>query len=137
MKKQCLIIGLGVFGMSVAKRLSEEKMEILAIDKNMNLVERASEFVTKAICMDVTNLESLKDLPLKDFEIAVVGIGEDVPASVLTCLALKEENVNYLIAKAGNRLHKKILTKLDVNEIVLPEEELGIVTAKKILNYKE
>ena len=135
MKKQCLIIGLGVFGMSVAKRLSEEKMEILAIDKNMNLVERASEFVTKAICMDVTNLESLKDLPLKDFEIAVVGIGEDVPASVLTCLALKEENVNYLIAKAGNRLHRKILTKLDVNEIVLPEEELGIATAKKILNY--
>ena len=121
--------------MSVAKRLSEEKMEILAIDKNMNLVERASEFVTKAICMDVTNLESLKDLPLKDFEIAVVGIGEDVPASVLTCLALKEENVNYLIAKAGNRLHRKILTKLDVNEIVLPEEELGIATAKKILNY--
>lgn len=137
MKKQCLIIGLGVFGMSVAKRLSEEKMEILAIDKNMNLVERASEFVTKAICMDVTNLETLKDLPLKDFDIAVVGIGEDVPASVLTCLALKEENVNYLIAKAGNRLHRKILNKLDVNEIVLPEEELGIATAKKILNYKD
>ena len=135
MKKQCLIVGLGVFGMSIAKRLSEEKMEVLAIDKNMSLVERASEFVTKAICMDVTNLESLKDLPLSDFDIAVVGIGEDVPVSVLTCLALKEENINYLIAKAGNRLHRKILNKLNVDEIVLPEEELGIATARKILNY--
>ncbi|MFR2571766.1 MAG: NAD-binding protein, partial [Clostridia bacterium] len=54
MKNQCIVIGLGIYGMNVAKKLSEAGMEVLAVDKDMKLVERASKFVTKAVCMDIT-----------------------------------------------------------------------------------
>ena len=76
-------------------------------------------------------------IPVADFDIAVVGIGEDVSLSIITCLALKEAGVNYVIAKAGDKLHKRILEKLDVDEIVLPEEYMGEMTAKNILESKE
>ena len=60
MRKQCIVIGLGIYGMSVAKKLSEEGMEVLAIDRNMKLVERASNFATKAICLDITNIDAFE-----------------------------------------------------------------------------
>lgn len=79
----------------------------------------------------------LNGIPIGDFDIGVVGIGEDVSVSIITCLALKEAGVRYVIAKAGDKLHKRILEKLDVDEIVLPEEYMGIMTAKNILETKE
>lgn len=137
MKKQCVVIGLGIYGMNVAKKLSEEGMEVLAIDKNMKRVEKASNFVTKAVCMDITSIDAFEGIPISDFDIGIVGIGEDTSVSIITCLALKEAKVNYIIAKAGDRLHKRILEKLDVDEIVLPEEYMGIMTAKNIVETKE
>lgn len=137
MKKQCVIIGLGIYGMNVAKKLSEEGMEVLAIDKDMKMVEKASNFVTKAVCMDITNIDAFQGIPIQDFDIGVVGVGESISVSIITCLALKEAGVNYVIAKAGDKLHKRILEKLDVDEIVLPEEYMGIMTAKSILERKE
>ena len=112
MKKQCIIIGLGIYGMNVARKLSEEGMAVFAIDKDMRLVERASNFATKAVCMDITNIDSFDGIPVGDFDVGVVGIGESVSVSIITCLALKEAGVNYVIAKAGDKLHKRILEKL-------------------------
>ena len=137
MKKQCVVIGLGIFGMNVAKKLSEEGLEVLAIDKDMKMVERASNFATKAICMDITNIDAFENIPIHDFDVGIVGIGENISVSIITCLALKEAGVDYVIAKAGDKLHKRVLEKLDVDEIVLPEEYLGIMTAKSILESKE
>ena len=134
MKKQCLIIGLGIFGMSVARKLSEENVEVLAIDKNMSVVEKASKFVTKAICMDINSIDAFNNLPIEDIDIAVVGIGEDMAVSILCCLGLKESGVKYIIAKAGDKLHKQVLQKLNVDEIILPEEYLGILTARNIIS---
>ncbi len=136
MKKQCLVIGLGVYGMSVARTLSEEDIEVLAIDKEMKLVDKASKYVTKAICMDITSLDAFDNLPINDFDIAVVGMGESIAVSVLCCLALREAGINYIIAKAGDRLHKRVLEKLEINEIVLPEEDSGVQTAQNIMNNK-
>ena len=134
MKKQCWVIGLGIFGMSVARRLSEEGAEVLAIDKDIRIVEKASKFVEKAICMNITSLDALSNLPTDNFDIAVVGIGENLSVSILTCLALKETKIKYIIAKAGNKMHKEVLEKLDIDEIVLPEEFMGIMTAEKIIS---
>lgn len=136
MKKQCLVIGLGIFGMSVARKLTEEGVEVLAIDKDMRLVERASKFVNKAICLNINSLDALNNLPMDSFDVAVVGIGENISVSILTCLALKETKVKYIIAKAGDRLHKEVLEKLNIDEIVLPEEYLGIMTAENIVSKK-
>lgn len=137
MKKQCIVIGLGIYGMSVAKKLSEEGMEVLAIDKDMKRVEKASNFATKSLCLDITNTDAFDGVPVSDFDIGVVGIGEDVSVCIMTCLALKEAGVNYVIAKVADRIHKRVLEKLDVDEIVLPEEYMGIMTAKNILESKE
>ncbi len=134
MKKQCLVIGLGIFGMSVARKLAEEGVEVLAIDKDMRLVEKASKFVDKAICMNITSLDALNNLPIENFDIAVVGIGENLSVSILTCLALKETKVKYIIAKAGDKMHKEVLEKLEIDEIVLPEEYMGIMTAENIIS---
>ena len=79
----------------------------------------------------------LNGIPASDFDIGVVGIAEDVSVSIITCLALKEAGVNYIIAKASDKLHKRILEKIDVDEIVLPEEYMGVMTAKNILESKE
>lgn len=136
MRKQCLVIGLGVFGMSVARKLTEDGEQVLAIDKDMRLVEKASKFVNKAICLNITSLDAFNSLPIDNFDVAVVGIGENLSVNILTCLALKETNIKYIISKAGDKMHKEVLKKLDIDEIVLPEEYMGIMTAENIVKMK-
>ena len=132
MKKQCVVIGLGFFGSTVAKKLSEEGVEVLAIDKDMENVEKASKYVTKALCMDVTNFESLNSLPLADFDFGIVAMGENIAVSVIACMSLKECGVSKVIAKVGSRMHRKVLEKIGVDEIVFPEEYMGEVIANDI-----
>ena len=132
MKKQCIVVGLGWFGMNVAKRLSEEGFEVLAIDKDMSLVERASKFLTKAVCLDISNSDAFESLPLEEFDVGVVAMAENIAMSVVACLTLKENNVNKVIAKVGDKNHRKVLEKIGVDEIIFPEEYLGKIIAKKI-----
>lgn len=133
MKKQCVIVGLGKYGTSIAKKLSDSKIEVLAIDNDIKVVEKVSSYVTKAICIDVTSGEAWERVPLKDFDVGVVCFGENVTASILSCMALEEAGVKYIIAKAGDKYHKKVLEKLNISEVVFPEEFVGELTAKKIL----
>ena len=137
MKKQCVIVGLGKYGISIAKKLSDSGIEILAIDNDIKVVEKISAFVTKAICIDATSSEAWDSLPIKDFDIGVVCFGENITASILSCLALQEAGVKHIIAKAGDKFHKKVLEKINVNEVVFPEEFVGELTAKNILEMKE
>ena len=137
MKKQCVVIGLGFFGMTVAKSLAEKGVEVLAIDQDIKAVERASKFVTKALCLDVSNSDAMDSLPLSDFDYGVVAMGENIAVSVIACMSLKENGVTKVIAKVGNKMHRKVLDKVGVDEIVFPEEYLGEVTANNILNDSE
>ena len=133
MKKQCVIVGLGKYGTSVAKKLSDSGIEVLAIDLNMKTVEKISQYVTKAVCLDVTSSEAWEKLPIKDFEIGIVCFGENLTASILSCMALREAGVKHIIAKAGDKFYKKVLEKLDIDEVVFPEEYVAELTANKIL----
>lgn len=133
MKKQCVIVGLGKYGASVAKKLSDSGIEVLAIDLNMKTVEKISSYVTKAVCLDVTSSEAWEKLPIKDFEIGIVCFGENLTASILSCMALREAGVKHIIAKAGDKFHKKVLEKLNIDEVVFPEEYVAELTANKIL----
>lgn len=134
MKRQCIIVGLGRYGRGIAKRLSEANVEVLAVDRNMSTVEKISDYVTKAVCIDVTVEEAWKQLPIKDFDIGIVCFGENVSASILTCMILQESGVKRIIAKAGNKLHKDILEKLNIDEVVFPEEYVAEMTAQKIID---
>ena len=133
MRKQCVIVGLGKYGMAVAKRLSDSGVEVLAID---NDIKRVSQSVTKAVCIDVTNQEAWDKLPINDFDVGVVCFGENITASILSCMALRESGVKYIIAKAGDKFHKKVLEKLDIDEIVIPEEFVAELTAQEIMEEK-
>lgn len=136
MKKQCVIVGLGRYGTKIAKTLADSGVEVLAIDNDMKVVERVSSYVTKAICMDVTSEEAWERLLLKNFDVGVVCFGENITASILSCMALQDAGVKYIIAKAGDTFHKQILNKLNIDEVVFPEEYVGELTAKKILEEK-
>lgn len=124
MKKQCVIVGLGKYGTSIARRLSDSKVEVLAIDNDIRTVEKVSSYVTKAICIDVTSGEAWEKIPLKDFDIGIVCFGENVTASILSCMALQEAEVKYIIAKAGDKYHKKVLQKLNIDEVVFQKNLL-------------
>ena len=134
MKKQCVIVGLGKYGISIAKKLSDSKVEVLAVDSDMKIVEKVSKYVTKAVCIDVTSEDAWERLPINDFDVGVVCFGENITASILSCMALKEAGVKYIIAKAGDKYHKKVLSKLDIDEVVFPEEFVGELTAQNIIN---
>lgn len=134
MKKQCVIVGLGKYGTSIAKKLSDSGIEVLAIDNNIKVVEKVSSYVTKAVAIDVTASEAWERLPIKDFDIGVVCFGENITASILSCMALQEAGVKYIVAKAGDKFHKKVLEKLGIDEVVFPEEYVGELTARKILD---
>lgn len=133
MKKQCVIVGLGRYGTTIAKRLSDEGVEVLAVDNDIKLVEKISGYVTKAICIDVTSPEIWEQVPLNNFDVGVVCFGENIAASILSCIALQDAGVKYIIAKAGNKYHKRVLEKINVDEVVFPEEIVGDMTADNIL----
>ena len=76
MKKQCIIVGLGKYGKTIAKKLTDSKVEVLAVDSDMHIVEEVSHYVTKAVCLDVTSEDAWEKLPIKDFDIGENGIRE-------------------------------------------------------------
>ena len=133
-KKQILVLGLKTFGMSIVKQLSKYNCEVLAIDKEMERVELASEYATQAIQLDIRDGEGeITGLSLDDFDVAIITV-DDIEASIMASLIFKEQGVKTVIVKAKNKMHKKILEKMEVDKIISPEEEMGIKLAKSIMN---
>lgn len=133
MKKNILVLGLKSFGMSIVKQLSKYNCEILAIDKEMDRVEVASEYATHAIQVDIRDAEEISELSLNTFDIAIITV-DDIEASIMASLIFKENGIGTVIVKAKNKMHKKILEKMEVDKIISPEEEMGIKLAKSIMN---
>ena len=141
-KKQFLIIGLGRFGSSIAKTIYELGHDVLAIDKDEEKVQEISDYVTHAVQMDSTDESILKTLGVTNFDVAVVTIGSNLQDSVIATLILKELGVKYIIAKANNELHAKVLTKIGADKVVLPERDMGTrvahnLVSSNILDYIE
>ena len=133
--KQYLVIGLGRFGTSVAKTLYEAGENILGIDVSEELVQdRINNNILKnAIIGDASDGKILKDIGAENFDVAFVCIG-DIEASVMIALNLKELRIKSIIAKAINKKHGKVLTKIGATEIVYPEEHMGKRIAELTMN---
>lgn len=116
-----VIIGLGRFGKSLALTLADEGKNVLAIDVERQKVEDVQDKVTHAIVADATNKEVLHSLGIQNFDCAIICIGEDLSASVLTTLNCKELEVPYIIAKSQSDQQKVILEKIGVDFVVFPE----------------
>lgn len=131
--KQYVVLGLGVFGSTIAKTLSSFDQEVLAIDKNPECVERVADFVTKAVIGDVTDKEFLRELGVQEFDIGIVAIGDHLEESILGVMNLKELGVNYIVAKAKNKRFMQVLEKVGADRVVRPEKEMGLKIARNLL----
>jgi len=132
--RQFAIIGLGEFGMSVAKTLSEKGHQVLAIDKDEELIQEASEFVTEAVQVDATEEKALKAVGIMNVDIAIVGIGTNLEASVLTTLILKELGVQHVVARAVTDEHGKVLEKVGAEKVVFLERDMGSRIANSLVS---
>lgn len=131
-QKEYIVIGLGRFGSSVAKQLEANGCKVLAIDRMEKRVNQIADYVTLAMCVDVTNEEALKELGGRNFDGAIISIGHSLDASVLAAIWAKEQGIKKIIAKAYDEMQGKILTKLGVDEIVYPEKEIGVHLANNL-----
>lgn len=120
-----VVIGLGRFGGAVAESLMQLGHEVLGVDASAELVQKWSDRLTHVVQADSTDGDALKQLGLKHVQHAVVGIGSDIEASVLTVLALEEIGVPDIWAKATGLRHGQILERIGAHHVVHPEAAMG------------
>ncbi|MBS7038200.1 MAG: TrkA family potassium uptake protein, partial [Ligilactobacillus ruminis] len=141
MKKQTFaVIGLGRFGGSVCKTLADAGQEVLAIDKYESRVNDYKDIATQAVVADAQDEDVLRSLGIRNVDHVIVAIGEDIQASILVTLMVKEQGVKYVTAKAQNEYHAKVLEKLGVDRVVHPERDMGVrigrsLTSKNMVDY--
>ncbi|MGO1411144.1 MULTISPECIES: potassium channel family protein [Microbacterium] len=120
-----LVIGLGRFGAACSGELDRLDRDVLAIDADLDLVQKWSERVTHTVQADARNLDALKQIGAGDFQVAVVAIGSSIEASVLITANLVDLGIPQIWAKAVSHSHGKILARVGANHIVYPEREAG------------
>jgi len=137
--KQFIVLGLGRFGSAVATTLVELGHEVLGVDNDEERVNELKDKITQAVQADITEEKVLKELGVKNFDAAIVSIATDLEASILVTMMLKEMGLKYIIAKAQNNLHAKVLEKIGVDKIVFPERDMGRRIASNLItpNIKE
>ncbi|MFH1457557.1 MAG: TrkA family potassium uptake protein [Candidatus Omnitrophota bacterium] len=132
--RQIAVIGLGKFGDSVARELTEKGARVIAIDKNKERVEDLKDLVAYAAALDTVDKDALKSVGIQDIDIAVVCIGDDIEANLLTTLLLKKLGVRKIWSRAISPLQQEILKALEVDEIINLEEEMGKIVARSLVS---
>jgi trk system potassium uptake protein len=127
------VIGLGTFGAKTAVRLFEKGAEVIAIDKETELVDKIKDRVTHAVQLDVTDERSLRSQNISDVDTAVVAIGDSIEMSIMAVAMLRKLGVGRVIARATSALHEHVLHEIGASEIIKVEEEMGEIIASKIV----
>ncbi|PRX78386.1 trk system potassium uptake protein TrkA [Bacillus sp. V-88] len=133
-KKEFVVIGLGRFGGSIVRSLTDQGMEVMAIDQDEDKVNEFSSIASHAVVADSTDESVLKSLGIRNFDHVIVAIGDDIQSSVLTTLMLKEIGVKKITVKAQNDYHEKVLRKIGANQVVHPERDMGRRIAHNIIS---
>ena len=132
--KPVAVIGLGKFGFYIAKSLSRLNVKVIAVDNDEKKVQEISEFVDDAYVIDSTSKIALEEVGIYNLSTVVVSIGENIEASILTVMALKDLNNKNIIAKAINPTHGEILTKIGAFKVVYPEKIAGRMLVQKLVD---
>lgn len=132
--KRVVVIGLGIFGFQLARQLYESGLEVVAIDKNRDVVQRIKDHSTKAVLADATDKEVLESIGIDAKDTVVISFGEDLSASTLLTLYLKEMKVKEIIVKVPNEDYKRILLKVGASEAIIPEREMANKVARSIIS---
>ena len=140
MKKEFAVIGLGRFGGSICRTLVELGVDVLAIDNSIERVNHFSSIASHAVVADSTDEPALRSLGIRNYDHVIVAIGENIQASILTTIILKELGVKEITVKATNDYHEKVLRKIGADRIIHPERDMGIrvahqVVSKNVVDY--
>lgn len=127
------VLGLGVFGSSIAKELSDFDCEVLAVDLDVNNVDRVEPYVTEAIQGDITDLDFLKNIGFDNCDVVVVATGTSLEASVLAVMNCQKLKIATIVAKAKNKVFMEVLYAVGATKVVRPEKEMGTRVAKNLL----
>ena len=131
-----VVVGLGNFGASIAKTIAAAGGDVIAIDRNMILVQDVAELVPNAVCGDARDIEQLKEAGVQDADVAIVSMASHLEDSVETILNLKELGVGHIIAKANSDRIRYVLERIGADQVNQPENEMGQRVAISIMNPK-
>lgn len=142
MKKSIAVLGLGKYGMSLVRELNEMGMDVLAVDREESIVREIADYCTEAVCAELSDEKSLKSLGLKEMDIVVVAIGDNLEASIFAVVAAKEQGVPLVLAKSSSERMSSILRKVGADKVIQPEEYAGkrsavILASNTMLDYFE
>ncbi len=132
--RRVVVIGLGIFGFNIVKDLYENGLEVIAIDKNKDVIQKIKDFSTKAILADGTDKDVMESIGIHEDDVVIISFGEDLAASTLITLHLKEMKVKQIIVKAPNEDHKHVLEKVGATEVIIPEKEMADKVAKSLIS---
>ena len=130
--KSYAVIGLGRFGKEVARQLHSLGCEVLAMDTKSELVQEIANDVTHAVVSDAQDKEVLKALGVREFDCAIIAIGDNLAASVLATMNMKELGVPCVVCKAHDDTHRRVLEKLGADRVVIPEQENAARLARSL-----
>ena len=133
-EKSYAVIGLGQVGMSVAETLAESDCDVLAIDAREENIQEIADKVTYAVRADVREPEVLRALGVQNVDVAVIAVAENMEASIMATMQAKELGVPYVLAKAMNALHGKILEKIGADRVIYPEQSMGLRVARNLMS---
>ncbi|MCD6087603.1 MAG: TrkA family potassium uptake protein [Candidatus Hydrothermae bacterium] len=126
------VIGLGRFGSAIAQTLARKGHEVLAIDRDEGRVQELEDKVSQALVLDATNEKALKSLGLKDFDWVIIAMSQDIEASILSTMLVKEAGAKKVLAKASSDVHAKILKRIGADRVIFPEREMGQKVAESL-----
>ena len=134
-KQSFAVFGLGRYGRALAKELVDSGAEVLAVDCDEDIVNSVVQDIPLSKCADVTDPEVIKQLGVANIDVVIISMATNLEASVMAAMLCKEAGVKTVIAKCGNEMDCKILSKIGADHVVFPEKESGILLAKKLVNF--
>lgn len=142
MKQQFAVLGLGRFGSKVARELFYRNQDVIVVDKDENKIQTIKDEVTNAYIGDITSEDALKESGVSDCDVAIIAESSNIESNIIACQICKNFGIKKVIAKAQNTMHGKILVKLQVDQIIYPEQDTAIkivnkLTSDNILDYLE
>ena len=127
------VFGLGRFGSEICRVLSARGMRIIAVDENEKSIARVKDIVTQAVLMDSTDEEAIRNAGLQDVDVAIIAVGDNIDASILTTILLKNMGVPYIIARAISDVHAQVLRQIGATEVLNLEVDQGRRLAQRII----
>lgn len=132
--KSYAVLGLGRYGMSVAKELVKNGAEVIAVDINQNIVDDLCNIIPNCKCADITDISVIEKLGIGNFDVVIISMASCLEAGVMATMLCKEAGVETVIVKCASEMHKKIYQKIGADTVVFPENESGIRLAKNLLS---